>query len=109
MRYYRTNEGLGMGMGDPHMGDGRTDRMAALHELHAPATSQSRRQELQGMLGLEEQLVVADAGLCLARCDALGSTQDEFVLWSALSACDASLTAQTIVLLTAGAHTVSPA
>ena len=76
------------------MGDDRLAlTTAALHELHAPATSQSRRQELQGMLGLEKQLVVADAGLRSAWCGALGSTQDEFVLWFALSACDASLTA----------------
>ena len=65
---------------------------AAMHELHAPATAEPRRRELQGMLHRERERATADAALRAVWRGVIGTTNDELLLWFALSCIGASLT-----------------
>ena len=63
----------------------------ALHELYAPTTTPPRRAELQALLHLERATAAADANLRAIWRRVLGSSQDELLLWFALSTCETYL------------------
>ena len=60
----------------------------ALHELHAPTTTQARRVDLQALLHRERATAAADAALRGIWRKVLSSSKDELLLWFALSTCE---------------------